>query len=311
MKPNIIGISGKIGSGKDTVAKIIQLLTMGCANEDIPRIIEENMTFPVPFDTPWEIKKFATKLKQVVSLFTGIPVGQLEKEEVKSLVLPKEWQVYEIYDKDILISKYFVDEEGAINYCDPRTSSYHTFTYKESQRTVRWLLQNIGTDCFRDKIHPNMHVNGLFANYNPGLIARNNAKELLRSTDTDLPSKWLIPDTRFPNEGTAIKIRDGIILKVNRHKRLDSSALYELAMDRLDINNPNMDHAHTFAERLDLGYDEATEEWIDNNDLYRGKEHESETALDNWKFDHVIDNNGTILELVEKVKEVLIKEKLV
>ena len=36
--------------------------------------------------------------------------------------------------------------------------------------------------------------------------------------------------------------------------------------------------------------------------------HESETALDKEEFDYVIDNNGTLEELKEKVKEILIKE---
>ena len=31
--------------------------------------------------------------------------------------------------------------------------------------------------------------------------------------------------------------------------------------------------------------------------------HPSETALDNYKFDEVIENNGSIEELIEKVKQ--------
>jgi hypothetical protein len=42
------------------------------------------------------------------------------------------------------------------------------------------------------------------------------------------------------------------------------------------------------------------------------KEHESETALDDYHFfDYFIDNDGTIDELVVKVKEILIKEKII
>ncbi len=39
--------------------------------------------------------------------------------------------------------------------------------------------------------------------------------------------------------------------------------------------------------------------------------HESETALDTAKFSYVITNDGTIEELIEKVKEILIKEKII
>lgn len=38
--------------------------------------------------------------------------------------------------------------------------------------------------------------------------------------------------------------------------------------------------------------------------------HPSETSLDDWKFDYIIDNNRTIEELIEKVREMLIKFNL-
>ena len=53
----IISISGKIGSGKDTVAEIIKQMS---------------------FDKPWEIKKWAGKLKEVATILTGIPVEKFE-----------------------------------------------------------------------------------------------------------------------------------------------------------------------------------------------------------------------------------------
>lgn len=40
-------------------------------------------------------------------------------------------------------------------------------------------------------------------------------------------------------------------------------------------------------------------------------EHISETALDNAEFDYVIENDGTIGDLIEKVREILIKEKII
>jgi hypothetical protein len=39
--------------------------------------------------------------------------------------------------------------------------------------------------------------------------------------------------------------------------------------------------------------------------------HASETAIDNAKFDYEIINDGTIEDLVEKVKEILTIEKLI
>ena len=40
-------------------------------------------------------------------------------------------------------------------------------------------------------------------------------------------------------------------------------------------------------------------------------EHISETALDNVEFDYVIENDGTIGDLIEKVREILIKENII
>ena len=40
-------------------------------------------------------------------------------------------------------------------------------------------------------------------------------------------------------------------------------------------------------------------------------QHPSETELDNETFKYVIDNNGTIGDLIEKVREILIKENII
>lgn len=59
----IIGITGKIGSGKDTVATIVKEL------------------YP---EMEWQIKGFADKLRQVASLLTGIPAEDMKGQEVKA-----------------------------------------------------------------------------------------------------------------------------------------------------------------------------------------------------------------------------------
>lgn len=64
----IIGISGRIGSGKDTLAQFIQEL-----------------------DPSWEIKKFAGKLKQIASLLTGVPVKAFESQSFKKEIMPAVW----------------------------------------------------------------------------------------------------------------------------------------------------------------------------------------------------------------------------
>ena len=93
----IIAISGKIGSGKDTVGQIIQYLT---AKQPYQVSIEEFAT-----DRHWlvnsqnanfQIKKFADKLKDIVCLLIGCTREQLEDETFKNTDLGEEWAKYGI-----------------------------------------------------------------------------------------------------------------------------------------------------------------------------------------------------------------------
>lgn len=139
------------------------------------------------------------------------------------------------------------------------------------------LLQEIGTNLFRDRLHPDCCINATMVDYNENLKKDSNydlgdvltdIKYLDRPyPPLDYPN-WIITDLRFPNEAKAIKSKDGITIRINR---------------------PNMFNAAIKSLAI---------------------EHESETALDDYEFDYVIENNGTIDDLIEKVKEILIKEKV-
>lgn len=117
---NLIGISGKIGSGKDTAAEIIQ-----------------HLTNPMGLDMfPYEVKKFAGKLKIIASILTGIPVEKFEDQEFKKQYLGEDWN-------------YQIDKFNPIQ-----------------KMTVRELLQKLGTEAMREGLHTNVWVNALFADYN-------------------------------------------------------------------------------------------------------------------------------------------------
>lgn len=66
---NLIGISGRIGHGKDTVAGIINELTKNI----------------------YQIKRFSGKLKQMASLLTGIDAEDFNRQEIKKQYLGEEW----------------------------------------------------------------------------------------------------------------------------------------------------------------------------------------------------------------------------
>ena len=89
----IISLSGYSGSGKDTVGKIIQYLT--CSIKFPKALPIEERLLGIPdcsgHTVPWEIKKFAGKLKTIASILTGIPKDKFEDQEFKKTELGPEW----------------------------------------------------------------------------------------------------------------------------------------------------------------------------------------------------------------------------
>ena len=316
MKNNVklISISGKLNSGKDTVGKIMQYLTSKKDNKlKIETYLESQNSF---INDGFEIKKFADKLKQIVSILTGIPVEDLEKQEVKDRVLGEEWDYFvatnriadEFYNKDF-ISEY-------TNHCSTKNEAEYkikkqlesnsNYKIEKLKYTVRQLLQEIGTEAMRNVIHPNIWVNALMSEYKGGAFSFKNGVNHIKKmgnlpytkanldkvgvTDYEMvefPS-WIITDMRFPNELKAVKDRGGISIRVNRQKQCGSCE-------------------NTFTSKGDCPYC-GSGNWVYG---YIDDTHESETALDNHNFDYVIDNDGSISDLIAKVKEILIKEKII
>ena len=90
---SIIGINGKIGSGKDLTGKIIQVLTsQPTALDGIDNLTEEIIESKI-WDVPnFEVKKFAGKLKDMVCLLIGCTREDLEDNDFKNTELGKEWE---------------------------------------------------------------------------------------------------------------------------------------------------------------------------------------------------------------------------
>lgn len=99
----IIALHGKKGSGKDTVAKMIQELYPG----------------------KFKIAKFADLIKDLVCKITGCSKNQLEDPNFKESPLPKQFHKYEVYIKekrpyeDILLGSYNdIEEANQVLYQD-------------------------------------------------------------------------------------------------------------------------------------------------------------------------------------------------
>ena len=125
----LIGINGRMGSGKDTVGEIIQKLC-------ITNGVEEP-----------HIKKFAGKLKLTASILTGISVEKFEDQDFKKTLLGPEWGTV---------------KENPLNSIEP----FKDVNFNQMM-SVRELLQKLGTEAMRNGLHTNVWVNALFADYKP------------------------------------------------------------------------------------------------------------------------------------------------
>lgn len=88
---NLIGINGKIGSGKDTVGKIIQYLVNPSEHYDIHEWINSSDLNGRDFN--WKIKKFAGKVKEIASLLTGFSIEMFESQEFKQRQMSEDWNM--------------------------------------------------------------------------------------------------------------------------------------------------------------------------------------------------------------------------
>jgi len=244
---NLIGISGKKGSGKDTVGKIIQYLTSKhLAGYTYPSSMQTFNEFIINghrIRSDWQIKKFADPLKDIVCILTGCTREQLEDEAFKNSKLPDEWKDF--------------DEIPIINgdsYVGTQIIERH-FTYRE-------LLQYVGTDLFRNQLHEDVFNNAVFSKYKhiPNNSFGNRQPDDLDDMIYNYP-KWIITDVRFPNGVEAIEKRGGVVIRVDRpcqecgmmnghkmiaHKIKDSIHSSETALDNHDFkytidNNGSID----------------------------------------------------------------------
>ena len=268
----IIGIAGKKGHGKDTVAKIIQGFDIWKKNLALQTEYPLSNTFVRAYVlnrvsiyvSSWEVKKFANKLKEIVSILTGVTVEGLEKEEIKNTNL---FLSYRLLNKKANTFEVFASMEDLVERLNHlRTVYLATYSAEEVndlfvQETIsvtpRLLLQIIGTDIVRT-IHPDIWVTSLMNDYISYADAISGTSKIKK-----LYPNWIINDVRFPNEVKAIKKKDGIVIRINRESAYNST-------------------------------------------------HSSEIALDDYEdFDYTIDNNNCIDCLIEKVKEILKYEKII
>lgn len=286
----IIGISGKIGSGKDTVGDIIQYLTDihsvpgNISTMDYDQWKDSHDCQMKVNCTGWHIKKYAYKLKQIVALLTGCKVEDFDNQEFKNKMLGEEWAKNHKF--------------SGIPQGEKTIENMDSVIHQREIPTYRWMLQQVGTEAMRNCIHENVWINALFADYkistpfvwndgNYNSSCKFCAKEFTghkyqfvckQCCEKQVSPNWIITDVRFPNEAKAIESRDGFLIRVNRPLNLGDDDLLLSTALAIRANNP---------------------------------EHPSETSLDEYPFKYIIDNNGTIDDLIGKVREILMLEKII
>ncbi len=269
----IISISGKIGSGKDTVGNILQILI------DMPHFSNKAVIEYLDkkdINYSYENKKFADKLKDIVCMLIGCTREQLEDRDFKEKELGEEWIRYSISNgfwshSDNNPSHKMMDSKQCTKEEYEEEVKINWQTAYKTVYTPRLLLQHIGTELFRNQIIDGIWVNALMSEYKP-------KEELVGTTPENIQwgevyPNWIITDTRFPNELQAVKDKGGINIRVNRPKERE-----------LILRNATS--------------------IIDTRKTLE-PEHKAETVLDNAEFDYVILNNGTIEDLVNECRNII------
>ena len=124
----IIGISGKINSGKDLAGVYLQHM-LGLITKYSTEEWEDELESFREEQSGWEIQKFGAPVKDVLCILLGCTRQDLEDRDFKNKQLGQEWWIGD---------------------------------YKP---TVRDFMQRVGTEAGRNSIHPNTWINSLMKDY--------------------------------------------------------------------------------------------------------------------------------------------------
>jgi len=288
----IISLSGKKQSGKDLIADIIKSLIY--CKIDGTELTEENFeSIRYCIINKYKVKKFAGKLKEVAATMLGCNAKDFESEEFKNSILGEEWWYYQDNVNNKFLSPYLTEFRSESENKLLLENNYALLM----RMTPRIFLQKLATDAVRENLHSCSWINSTLADYNP--------KEL-----------WVITDTRFENEINAIKYKQPrfLNLRVERLQHLEDWCK-QYADYVTFIKNPEfIDYKLCSNGFLSLlltsdKYVKVNEEKIKT--LIYNLSHESETQLDSYDgFDYLIENKGSIGDLIKVLKEILVVKKI-
>lgn len=385
----IIGLGGKMQSGKDTVTKIIQWL-----------LLNQDKDTKIPFDkfdlykeaSTWKNIKFADKLKDMVCLLLGCTREQLEDKEFKEKELGGEWEIpLQEEWKDIVGYEglYQVSSFGrvkSLNRLDSMgrvveetikaqhigTTGYPAITLNKDGKKKTKVVHQLVTESFLghtpnnyngvvnhiDNIKTNNRLDNLevvssryntqYSKSTEGIYERRGKFEVYIRIDgkkTYLGS-YITKEEALEVRNTKLQEIDTFIPLRYKAKQWTPRLLLQVMGTQIGRNiiHPNIWVNATFAEYKPQHFRTVKHQgslvehlttmpnWIISDVRFPNEaeaikkrdgilikvvrdniptmDHESETALDNYNdWDYVIDNNGTIEDLIEKVKQIIYDNK--
>jgi hypothetical protein len=282
---NLYAVSGKIGSGKDTVVRALQFMT--CEDPELVSMFYDNPEQTMKRYSgiaeglsSFKNAKFAESLKLTIAGLLGVSRNTMESREFKEKELGPEWWYYAVGDSIVAYDEndYTDEEREALEDCLVKP-------------TVRTLIVKMANEGGRYLIHPDIWVNALFSNYKP--------------VDGEYP-KWLISDMRWKNEFERVKKFNGKTIRVIRSKKL-SEWLEDFAVDLEDLGGmddlvmSDVDFKNLIMEMNNGLFD----------DIIERLNNKGEIDLDDVEHDYVIYNDGTITDLVNKLHEICLLEGIV
>ena len=337
---NIYGICGYKQSGKNTVAKIWQLLdyyyntvykgedfnnrpkididfVLHYLNNNEIQYININSKEDVNKISTWQEKSFAHSLKKILCILYGFKIEDFESEEFKSKELPEAFWYW------------YMELDGGygpiiLPYTSPKPPKGYE-GLKLIKPTPRMLLQKIGTDLFRNQLHPNIWVNALFVDYKSKFADRDGfvTSKLENGIVKWKPDpifepfhypNWIITDIRFQNEADAVTERGGKLIKVVRYKVgdkvwfNDEAGLYE---DKNQSGEYTIIGIHSNEEYLISNGTTEIGAWNYEIKHINKDTHASEVEQDSIPVYYTIHNSTTLEDLIASVKYIMIEEGVI
>jgi len=274
----IIVISGKMHSGKDKTAEVLQYLFNCNDTKLLHKTSEQHFKNWLECgykNTTFTIKKFAYPVKQICAILLGVPVERFEDEDFKNSYLPAKWNTEHLNCSCDQLELGYIENHKCSNCDTPTVYECHT---------VRWLMQEVGTRIGRG-IHPDTWCNIMDTNIKNNIIQGN-------------VSNWLITDMRFHNEVDCLIPYNPILIRVERPFVARFRKEINTWLETESFTGYEQDVEVLFKKYLKKG-NEAEQS------LYYSIIHQSETALDNYPFAHYIYNEGTISDLIMQCKQLL------